>query len=93
MGGSQTAGTRSRRHSSASTHASILSVLHANGASPFTRCASATATSQPASVSTSRTNRAPVIDSIAARTDCAGSDSTSARKPPSSGTAVVRATR
>ena len=34
--GSQIAGTRSRHDSSASTRASILSVLHANGASPLT---------------------------------------------------------
>jgi hypothetical protein len=35
--GSQIAGTRSRHDSSASTRASILSVLHANGARPLTR--------------------------------------------------------
>ena len=45
--GSQIAGTRSRNDSSASTRASILSVLHASGASPLTRCASAISTSQP----------------------------------------------
>jgi hypothetical protein len=37
--GSQIAGTRSRRDSSASTQASILSVLQANGARPLTFCA------------------------------------------------------
>ena len=66
--GSQIAGTRSRRESSASTHASMRSVLHANGASPLTFCASATSTSQPQRSSVSCTNRAPFIDSIAART-------------------------
>ena len=45
--GSQIAGTRSRNDSSASTPESILSVLHASGASPLTFCASATSTSQP----------------------------------------------
>ena len=39
--GSQIAGTRSRRESTASTQASILSVLHASGARPLTLCASA----------------------------------------------------
>jgi hypothetical protein len=66
--GSQIAGTRSRHDSSASTRASILSVLHASGASPLTFLASATNTSQPASSSVSCTNRAPFIDSITART-------------------------
>ena len=46
--GSHTAGTRSRRHNSASTRASTLSVLHANGARPLTLRASATSTRQPA---------------------------------------------
>jgi hypothetical protein len=40
-GRSQFAGTRSRRASSASAQASILSVLQASGASPFTFCAAA----------------------------------------------------
>jgi hypothetical protein len=66
--GSQIAGTSSRRESSASTQASIRSVLQASGASPFTFCASAISTCQPASSSRSCTNRAPFIDSIAART-------------------------
>ena len=67
--GSQIAGSRSRHDSSASTRAAILSVLHANGASPLTFLASATNTSQPASSSSvSCTNRAPFIDSITART-------------------------
>jgi hypothetical protein len=66
--GSQIAGTRSRRESSASTQASIRSVLHANGPSPLTFCASATSTSQPNRSSVSCTNRAPFIDSIAAFT-------------------------
>jgi hypothetical protein len=39
--GTQMAGTRSRRPSSASTHASMRSVLQASGASPLTFCASA----------------------------------------------------
>src|SRR5215218_2618731 len=65
--GSQIAGTRSRRASSASTQASIRSVLQASGASPFTFCASAISTCQPASSSRSCTKRAPFIDSIAAR--------------------------
>jgi hypothetical protein len=39
--GNQTAGTRSRQDNSASTRASILSVLHVNGASPLTFLASA----------------------------------------------------
>ena len=39
--GRQIAGTRLRRESSASTQASIRLVLQANGASPFTFCASA----------------------------------------------------
>ena len=66
--GSQIAGTRSRRDSSASTQESILSVLQASGASPLTFCASAISTCQPASSSWSCTNRAPFIDSIAAYT-------------------------
>src|SRR5215218_5482814 len=66
--GSQIAGTRSRWESTARTRASILSVLHANGARPLTLCASATNTSQPRSSSESCTNRAPFIDSITART-------------------------
>lgn len=41
------AGTRSRRDSSANTRASIRSVLHANGASPFILRASASSTDQP----------------------------------------------
>ena len=45
--GSHIAGTRSRRESSARTQASILSVLQASGARPFTFCASAISTSQP----------------------------------------------
>jgi Family of unknown function (DUF5996) len=65
--GSQIAGTKSRRESSASTQASMRSVLQASGASPFTFCASAISTCQPASSSRSCTNRAPFIDSIAAR--------------------------
>jgi hypothetical protein len=66
--GSQIAGTSSRRESSASTQASILSVLQASGASPFTFCASAISTSQPSRSSSSCTKRAPFIDSIAALT-------------------------
>src|SRR4051812_27367441 len=66
--GSQIAGTRSRRDSSASTQASILSVLQASGANPFTFTASAISTSQPRSSSWSWTKRAPFIDSITAAT-------------------------
>jgi hypothetical protein len=46
----------------------MRSVLQASGASPLTFCASATSTSQPSSSRVSRTNRAPVIDSITPRT-------------------------
>ena len=74
--GSQIAGTRSRRESSASTHASMRSVLHANGPRPLTFCASATSTSQPQRSSVSCTNRAPFIDSIAARTAAEARDAT-----------------
>jgi hypothetical protein len=45
----------------------MRSVLQASGASPFTFCASAISTFQPASSSRSCTKRAPFIDSIAAR--------------------------
>ena len=58
----------------------MRSVLHANGAIPFARCASAIRTSQPASSSWSCTNRAPVIDSIAASTGPPCSRSTSHTK-------------
>ncbi len=54
--GGQIAGTRSRKDSSASTRESILSVLHANGANPLTRCASAISTSHPCATSSSCTN-------------------------------------
>ena len=66
--GSQISGTRSRCESTASTRASILSVLHASGARPLTLAASAISTSQPSASRWSCTNRAPVIDSITART-------------------------
>jgi hypothetical protein len=46
--GSQIAGTRSRWLKTASTRESILSVLQASGARPFTFCASAISTSQRA---------------------------------------------
>ncbi len=59
--GSQIAGTRSRRDNSASTNASIRSVLHANGANPLTFTASAISTSQPASSRVSCTTRAPSL--------------------------------
>src|SRR5438876_862762 len=78
--GSQIAGTRSRRQSSASTQASMRSVLQANGANPFTLAASAISIVQPASSSWSRTKRAPFIDSIAART-CSPKRPTRAVKP------------
>jgi hypothetical protein len=65
---SQIAGTRSRCESTARTCASIVSVLHANGARPLTFCASAIDTSQPSRSKLSCTNRAPVIDSITPRT-------------------------
>ena len=66
--GSQIAGTRSRRDNSASTQASILSVLQASGANPLTFTASAISTAQPRSSSWSWTKRAPFIDSITAAT-------------------------
>src|SRR5215218_9641362 len=92
--GSQIAGTSSRRLSSASTQASIRSVLHANGARPLTFWASAPWTCPPASSSWSCTNRAPFIDSIAAATGspypavCRASP----RSPSASGGAVVTCT-
>src|SRR4051794_491387 len=61
------------------TPESILSVLHASGASPLTFWASATSTSHPSSSSASCTNRAPIIDSITARTRAPRSRSTSPR--------------
>ena len=66
--GSHSAGTRSRRHNSASTRASTLSVLHANGAMSRTLRAWATSTFQPAAASRSRTQTAPLIISTHART-------------------------
>src|SRR3954465_3920232 len=60
--GSQISGTRSRADNVASTRASILSVLHANGARPLTLVASAISTSQPCSSRRSCTNRAPFIE-------------------------------
>ena len=57
--------------------ASTLSVLHANGANPLTRCASATNTSHPYLTSSSCTNRAPFIDSTTPRT---GSSYTATRR-------------
>jgi hypothetical protein len=91
--GSQIAGTKSRRESSASTQASILSVLQANGARPLTFCASAISTCQPASSSWSCTNRAPFIDSIAAYTGPPNPPirSASTVNPSRSGVAVVTA--
>ena len=91
--GSQIAGTRSRCESSARTRASILSVLHANGAKPLTFCASATNTSQPSSSSVSCTNRAPFIDSITARTRSQrrATRSTNPRNPSASAGAAVLA--
>jgi hypothetical protein len=47
---------------------SILSVLQANGARPLTFCASAINTSQLSSSNVSCTSRAPLMDSITART-------------------------
>ena len=88
--GSQIAGTRSRHDSSASTLASILSVLHASGASPLTFCASAISTSQPCSSSVSCTNRAPFIDSITARTRLPRQRARARpRRPSASGGAAV----
>jgi hypothetical protein len=52
------AGTRSRRESSASTQASMRSVLQARGARPLAFWASASATSQPWRSSVSWTKRA-----------------------------------
>src|SRR5438034_4469943 len=92
--GSQIAGTRSRRVSSASTQASIRSVLQANGARPFTFCASAISTCQPASSSRSCTNRAPFIDSIAARigSRCRSSRRVRPSRPSASGGAAPTST-
>jgi hypothetical protein len=92
--GSQTAGTSSRRHSSASTHASIRSVLHASGANPLTFCASAICTCQPRSSSWSWTNRAPFIDQVAAITGCPNPATwrASPRSPSTSGGAAVTCT-
>src|SRR5215211_6503156 len=91
--GSQIAGTRSRCESTARTWASMRSVLQASGASPLTFCASATRTSQPSSSSVSRTNRAPVIDSITPRTrPCGPTRSTRWRSPSASGGAAKRST-
>src|ERR687897_2333287 len=90
--GSQIAATSSRWESPASTRASILSVLHANGASPLTFCASATSTSQPSSSSVSCTNRAPFIDSITARTRPAPTRIARWARPSASGAAAICAT-
>ena len=62
------AGTRQRCESTASTRQSTRSVLHANGASPLTFCASAISTSQPSCSSVSCTNLATVIDDVTACT-------------------------
>ena len=91
--GSQTAGTRSRRASSASTEASMRSVLQASGAVPSPRWASASATSQPQS-SRVRARSAPRSSTeVAARTGWprAAKRSESPRRPSSSGGAVVTA--
>jgi hypothetical protein len=79
--GSQISGTSPCQESSASTRASMRSVLHAKGARPLTRCASAISTSQPCASSASCTNRAPFIDSTTPRT---GRDPRSARPGPPS---------
>ena len=69
------------------------SVLHANGAGPLTFWASATSTSHPGSSSVSRTNRAPVIDSITPRIrPCGPTRSTKRRSPSASGGAANCAT-
>jgi hypothetical protein len=67
-GGTQTAGTRSRRASSASARASIRSVFAASGANARARRESATCTRQPAASNVSATQAAPLIISIAALT-------------------------
>src|SRR5947209_8660327 len=90
--GSQISGTRSRRASSASTQASILSVLQAKGASPFALTASAIRTSQPSRSSRSWTKRAPFIDSITASTSASPSRCTSPASPSASGATAPRST-
>ena len=81
--GIHSSGTRSRRHSSASTRASTLSLLHASGATSRTLRACAICTRQPAASSRSRTQTAPLIISTHAFT-CVPSASTSLASPSSS---------
>ena len=92
--GSQMAGTRSFRLNSASTWASMRSVLRARGAIPFTFWALAISTDQPYSSKVSCTKRAPFIDSMTARTSSLlpyvrATEQTSRRRPSRSGGAVV----
>jgi len=81
--GIHSAGTSSRRQSSASTRASTLSVLQASGATVLTRRASATWTDQPHDWSRSRTQIAPLIISRQALTS-PPSSSTSRASPSAS---------
>jgi hypothetical protein len=76
-------GTRSRRHSSASTRASTRSVLHASGAISRTLRACAIWTRQPTAASWSRTQIAPLIISTHACTSVP-TRSTSRASPSSS---------
>ncbi len=92
--GSQIAGTRSRRDSSAKTKASMRSVLQASGPRPFTFMASAISTCQPSISRLSWTNLAPFIDSMTAVTvlppGSLATFRTSPRRPSrSGGTAIV----
>jgi hypothetical protein len=84
--GIHNAGTRSRRHNSASTRASTLSVLHASGATSRTLRGCATCTSQPASASRSRTHTAPLIISTHALTSAPTASTSRARPSSSAGT-------
>src|SRR5262249_52481178 len=70
---------------------SIRSVLQASGARPLTFWASAISTSHPASSRVSCTNRAPFIDSMAARTGSPhlAVDKTSVRRASVSGDTAV----
>jgi hypothetical protein len=72
--GSQTSGMRSRRTSSPSTCASILSVLHASGARPFTLTASGRAHLIQLELIVDKP-RAPLIDAIAVNTAAAAAHS------------------
>jgi len=84
--GSQSAGTSSRRESSAKRRASTLSVFAASGATVFTLRASATSTCQPQATSSSRTQSAPLIISRHAFTSSPSSKTS--RASPSRSAAI-----